>query len=64
MISVHIIKGIEDKIENEEEFDEDCQWTDPMVEYKRRLGSNGNTPDTLQNMYFTFILLLSVVTNC
>lgn len=61
MISVHIIKGIEDKIENEEEFDEDCQWTDPMVEYKRRLGSNGNTPDALQNMYFTFMLLLSAV---
>ena len=61
MISAHIVKGINDKIMNGEEFDEDCQWTDPITEYQRRLGEHGSTPSAMQNMYFTFMLLLSAV---
>lgn len=61
MISAHIIQGIQTKIDNGEDFDEDCVWTNPQTEYKRRLSKEGETPDALQNMYFTFMLLLSAV---
>ena len=61
MISAHIIEGIQTKIDNDEEFDQDCLWTNPKVEYARRLGSNGETPQAMENMYFTYMLLLSAV---
>lgn len=61
MISAHIIEGIQTKIDNGEEFDQGCTWTDPKVEYARRLGPNGNTPNAIRNMYFTYMLLLSAV---
>jgi len=61
MISAHIIEGIQQKIDNEEDFDEDCQWTDPTAEFDRRLGPSGSTPDAIHNMYFTYMLLLSAV---
>jgi hypothetical protein len=61
MISAHIVQGIQAKIDNGEEFDEECQWTNPQQEYIRRLSSKGSTPHAIENMYFTFMLLLSAV---
>ena len=60
-ISAHIVKGIEKKIENEEGFEEDCEWTDPKVEFDRRLGEGGETPEAIENLYFGYMLLLSAV---
>lgn len=60
-ISAQIVKGIEKKVENKEEFDEDCEWTDPKVEFDRRLGEKGETPEAMENLYFTYMLLLSAV---
>jgi len=62
-ISAHIIKGIEKKIDANEEFDEDCVWTDPQAEFDRRLGENGETPQAMENLYFGYMLLLSAVKN-
>lgn len=58
-ISCHIIKGVKKKIDEEEEFDEDCQWTDPQVEFDRRLSEKGETPQAIENLYFGYMLLLS-----
>ena len=44
-----------------EEYDGGCQWTDPKVEYVRRLSVDGETLNAIQNMYFTFMFLLSAV---
>jgi len=61
MISAQVIRGIEEKITLNEDFDDDCVWVDPKVEFDRRLGPNGNTPQAIENMYFTYMLLLSAV---
>mmetsp|Transcript_23859 Transcript_23859/g.35469 ORF Transcript_23859/g.35469 Transcript_23859/m.35469 type:complete len:552 (+) Transcript_23859:258-1913(+) len=68
MISAHIVEGIQEKIDENDgdtsffdEYDGGCKWTDPKEEYVRRLSVNGETPDAIQNMYCTFMLLLSAV---
>jgi len=62
MISAQIIRGIQDRIESEEDFSDDEQkWTDPAVEFKRRLSPSGETPLALENLYFCYMLLLSAV---
>lgn len=60
-ISAQIVKGIERKVDSGEGFDEDCEWTDPKVEFDRRLGENGETPQAMENLYFSYMLLLSAV---
>jgi len=60
MISAQIIKGIEEKIENND-LGEDDQWTDPIVEYERRLSPDGENKHAMDNMYFGYMLLLSAV---
>lgn len=60
-ISAQIVRGIEKKITQGEDFDEDCEWTDPKVEFERRLSENGETPQALENLYFGYMLLLSAV---
>mmetsp|Transcript_33835 Transcript_33835/g.49741 ORF Transcript_33835/g.49741 Transcript_33835/m.49741 type:complete len:423 (-) Transcript_33835:168-1436(-) len=57
MISAQVIRGIEDKHASGEDVDGD--WTDPQVEFKRRLSPQGETPRALENMYFGYMLLLS-----
>jgi ERO1-like protein alpha len=59
MISAQIIKGIEELRANGEEPSE--PWTDPEVEFRRRLSPSGETPAALENLYFTYMLLLSAV---
>lgn len=60
-ISSHIVKGIERKISEGEDFEEGCKWTDPKVEFDRRLGENGENPQAIENLYFGYMLLLSAV---
>jgi len=60
-ISAQIVRGIDKKIAMNEEFEEDCTWTDPAAEFKRRLSPEGETPLALENLYFTYMLLLSAV---
>lgn len=60
MISAQIIKGIEEKVENDDLGEED-QWTDPVVEYKRRLSPDGETKHAMDNLYFAYMLMLSGV---
>jgi len=60
-ISAQIVRGIDKKIAANEEFEEDCVWTDADVEFKRRLSPDGETPLALENMYFTYMLMLSAV---
>ena len=60
MISAQIVKGIEEKVELDE-LGEDDQWTDPIVEYKRRLSPNGENKHAMDNMYFGYMLCLSAV---
>jgi len=61
MISVQIVRGIAKKITAGEDFEEDCVWVDPDVEFRRRLSPDGETPFALENLYFTYMLLLSAV---
>merc|ERR1712043_124095 len=37
------------------------QWTDPVAEFQRRLRPSGETPHALENLYFTFMLILKAV---
>lgn len=67
MISAQVVKGIMENNENEDEDDEDeddedavdSPWTDPKVEFKRRLSEDGETPQAIENLYFGYMLLLS-----
>ena len=64
MVSAQVVRGMIEKLQESdgEELDpESYQWTDPMVEYERRLGAGGETPEAEENMYFTMMLLLSGV---
>lgn len=61
MISAQIVRGIDKKVAAEEEFEDDCVWTDPKVEFERRLSPSGETPQAMENLYFTYMLLLSAV---
>ena len=61
MISAQVIRGIQDKVDNGESFDESELWTDPKVEFDRRLGTGGEVPLAMENLYFLFMLLLTAV---
>jgi len=60
MISAQVTRGIETKLIDGEDISEE-QWTDPAVEFKRRLSPDGENPHALQNLYFTYMLVLSAV---
>mmetsp|Transcript_20010 Transcript_20010/g.43522 ORF Transcript_20010/g.43522 Transcript_20010/m.43522 type:complete len:402 (+) Transcript_20010:274-1479(+) len=59
LISAHVTKGIQDKIDAGEEFTDDEVWRDPKVEYDRRLGRGGEQPMAMENLYFAYMLFLS-----
>lgn len=59
MISAQVIRGIRDKVESGEAFEENEVWRDPAQEFARRLGPNGETPLALENLYFCYMLLLT-----
>ena len=62
MISAQVILGIQEKINDGEEFtDEEMQWSNPAEEFRRRLSPQGETPLAIENLYFCFMLLLSAV---
>jgi len=59
MISAQVVRGIHERILNNEPFDEETEvWTDPNVEYQRRLRDQ---PLAMENLYFTYMLVLSAV---
>ena len=60
MISAHIVLGIRQKLNAGEDLSEE-QWTDPVVEFQRRLSPQGETPHAIENMYFTYMLILKAV---
>jgi len=60
MISAQVIRGLDKKVEDGEDVSQH-PWTDPAVEFARRLGLNGETPHALENLYFTYMLLLTAV---
>jgi hypothetical protein len=59
VISAQIVRGIRDRVEDGEEFTDDEVWRDPQEEFDRRLTRNGETPLALENLYFTYMLMLS-----
>ena len=62
MISAQVCRGLEDLIESGEKIPKGSQWNDPRVEFKRRLSpSSSETSQALENLYFTYMLLLSAV---
>ena len=58
MISAQVIRGIQERVDSGEPFTDDEVWRDPNVEFQRRLSPYGETPLALENLYFTFMLLL------
>ncbi|KAL3778717.1 hypothetical protein ACHAW5_006114 [Stephanodiscus triporus] len=59
MVSAQVVRGMREK---DGGIDPDkYSWTDPDVEYRRRLGPDGENPEAVENMYFTAMLLLSGV---
>lgn len=58
MISSQVVSGIQQKIE---EGDEEVQHINPEEEFNRRLSIDGETPKALENLYFTYMLLLTAV---
>jgi len=62
MVSAQIIRGMQNKINAGGPLDpESYEWTDPMDEFDRRLSPQGDTPEAIENLYFTMLLLLSGV---
>lgn len=62
MVSAQVVRGMGEKIEAEGGLDPDSYtWTNPSAEFARRLGPTGETPEAVENLYFTTMLLLSGV---
>lgn len=62
MVSAQVINNMQEKIEAGEELDPDSyKWQNPLAEFERRLGPQGETPAAIENLYFTMMLLLSGV---
>jgi hypothetical protein len=59
MVSAQIVRGIQGRIESGEGFVEGEKWTDPAIEFRRRLGPSGETPLALENLYFAYMLCLT-----
>lgn len=59
MISAQVVRGIHERVESGEGFTRDEPWTDAAIEFERRLGPNGETPLAIENLYFTYMLLLT-----
>jgi hypothetical protein len=59
VITAQVVKGIQDKIDDGEEFTEDEVWRDPRKEFARRLAPDGETPHAIENLYFAYMLFLS-----
>lgn len=59
MISAQVIRGIQEKIDDGEQFAPGEIWRDPQAEFKRRLSRQGETPLAVENLYFCFMLLLT-----
>jgi len=61
MISAQVCRGIGDKIASGMADENETEWTDPKAEFDRRLGPSGEAPKAIENLYFTYMLLLSAV---
>ena len=61
VVSAQIVRGIQEKIDDGEEFTDEEIWRDPKTEFARRLGLGGETPLAIENLYFAYMLLLSAV---
>ena len=62
VVSVQVVRGIEEKFSSGEPFKDDEVWRDPSVEFQRRLSASGETPLALENLYFAYMLFLSAAT--
>ena len=61
MVSAQVVRGIRQKLRDNEPFGKDERWRDPNLEFRRRLSPNGETPLAIENLYFAYMLLLSAV---
>jgi len=59
MISSHIVIGIHSKQDKQEPFPEEASWRDASIEFARRLGPTGENELAIENMYFSYMLLLA-----
>ena len=50
MISVQTVRGIAKKITAGEDFEDNCVWVDPDVEFRRHLSPDGEMPFALENL--------------
>jgi ERO1-like protein alpha len=58
MISAQVNRGIQARVDAGEAFTDDEIWRDPDAEFIRRLSPRGETPLALENLYFSYMLLL------
>jgi hypothetical protein len=59
MVSAQVVRGISERVESGESFKEAEIWRDPRAEFERRLGQDGETPLAIENLYFSYMLLLT-----
>ena len=64
IVSAQIIRGIQEKVDSGEAFTPDERWTNPTMEFSRRLSPSGETPQAIENLYFLSMLLLRAVSQC
>lgn len=58
MISAQVTRGIQERVDNGESFTDDEVWRNPDAEFQRRISPQGENPKALENMYFSYMLLL------
>jgi hypothetical protein len=59
VVSAQVARGIQERIDAGEEFTAEELWRDPKAEFDRRLGTSGETPQAMENLYFAYMLFLS-----
>ena len=59
MISAQVIRGIQERVDSGGSFTDDEVWRDPDAELQRRIGPSGDNPQALENLYFSYMLVLS-----
>ena len=61
MISAQVVRGIQERVDSGGSFTDDEVWRDPDAEFQRRIGPTGENPQALENLYFSYMLVLSAV---
>lgn len=58
MISAQVTRSIQERVDSGESFSDEKKWRDPSAEFQRRISPQGENPKAMENLYFSYMLVL------